>query len=91
MKKTLAILVALMILVLPVAAMAANDGVFGATIKKEGEAEARSDSFYMLPEAAADDGEGEVNPDPIPAAGPAVLTGLALVLATLGCAVVSKK
>ncbi|MGI5899381.1 MAG: hypothetical protein ACOX8S_05585 [Christensenellales bacterium] len=92
MKKALVLLVVLAILAMPVFAMAAPGGP-GDNDAKAGEVSITSTSFYMLPEDAEveEDAEVDLPPIVIPAAGAVVATGVVMILATMGVALLPKK
>jgi hypothetical protein len=102
MKKALALLVVLAVLAIPVFAMAnapapsasAASAVAPVDILFRGKVADTNYSFYMLPDVAEVDGEdGEVVlPEiVIPAAGSVAAAGVAMILATLGTALLPKK
>ncbi len=99
MKKALALLVVLAILAVPVFAMAAPGGPAGPVTENErtstpGTVTVANYSFYMLPDDAeveVEEGEVVLPEIVIPAAGSVAAVGVAMILATLGTALLPKK
>ena len=92
MKKALALLVVLVVLAIPVIGMASTPAnITAAAVDFHGVPSVTTANydFYMI----ADPATVVVNPPivVIPAAGPVVASGIAMILATLGCALIPKK